>query len=310
MLNLTKKACLLLALPLLLAACSSGEPVVEETNRILVTPFDCTILPQENADTAVMLQNMISSQIVYLLQSAGVPAEQYVMDADTRAASAYASLMPASRSVGKGLLSGGGNIGIALPPDQAASTFFEEVTDWNTQVVPPRDMQQYGGQKQIAEDKAEAVSTTPMLPLDIRAKAMEEAKKRGFDYIIAGTISMVRTEVSPTVRVKDAERATVRAELNCAYQLIYVKKGNVTKAGAAQGRDAKTVRVQNGSLDDYHVVNALDKVLHQAVYNVSVKAGETLTDKKLAVVNTEAEVDEERSYYQDSPGKRLRPETE
>jgi hypothetical protein len=245
---------------------------------------------------------MLSGELVYLLQSAGTPASQYMPDTATRLALAegYAALLPASGSPGRALLSG-----FAPQPAvavQSGPVFFEEITADNSILVPPENRRQYG---------VEQPSPSSGLSLDLRDRAMELAAQRNFDYLVVGTVSMVRTEVSPPTKIGNVERASVRAEIHCAFQLLQVDNGNVVKAGAVSGFDAKTVAVGNNlNLNDYHLVSALDKVLQKAVHTAALKAAETLTGKRLDQLNTDLEVDEERTYYQDSPGKRLNPKQE
>jgi hypothetical protein len=218
------------------------------------------------------------------------------LDGAARAAQArdYAALLPASRSPGRELLAGA--LG-ASPPRISGGASLEPGADAPAD-APAADSRQYGG----------AAVDAP-LPKDIRQRALDEARERGFDYVVAGSIAMVRTEVSPTVTMAGAERATVRAELNSAFQLIYVKKGNVTKAGAADGRDALSVTMRSGRhLDDYQLVSALDKALRRAVNAAALRTAGVLAGRDLGVVSSELELEEERVYYQDSPGKRLRPE--
>lgn len=286
------------------------EPVrVSEKHRILVLPFTCNILPQENEATTMMLQNQLAAQIVYTLQFAGAPAEQYVLDMSNWAGSqpaSYASLLPTAYGPGGG--------GLPLPGKMNASnmaaTSFEEVTDWNSQVVPPRDSRQFGSPMGFM-----AVGDTDYTPVEPdaepkiyeqRQKILEEAKIRGYDYVLSGTIALVRTEVSPTVEIAGSERATLRSELNCAFQLLSVKNGRVGKAGAARGRDAKMVVVKEGSLNSYHLYSALDKVMHQSIFYTAKRVAENLADKKLDDALFRDEVEDDASYYQDSPGKRLR----
>lgn len=308
---------------LFLAACSKdavqpdeadlGPVTVDRTHRILVLPFTCTILPQENEATTTMLQNQLAAQIVYMLQSAGAPAEQYVQvirEGVNSQPASYASLLPTSYGPGGG--------GLPLPGKMSqssiAATSFEEVTDWNSVVVPPRDSRQFGTPMPYTavgdtDYKPVPASVEPKL-FEQRQKILEEARIRGYDYVLSGTIALVRTEVSPTVEIAGSERATLRSELNCAYQLLSTKDGRVGKAGAARGRDAKMVVVKEGSLNSYHLYSALDKVMAQAMFYTAKRVAEHLADKKLDDSLFKDELEDESTYYQDSPGKRLRPDTD
>lgn len=288
----------------------AADVSVSKVNRVLVLPFVCNILPQENEATTMMLQNQLSAQIVYMLQSAGVPSEQYLLNMDggySAQPASYASLLPTAYGPGGG--------GLPLPgkmsASDAAATSFEEVTDWDAVVVPPRDTRQFGS---MAYTAVGDVEYTPV-PVETRPKAFErreqilaEAKAHGYDYVLAGTIALVRTEVSPSVEIAGTERATIRAEINAAFQLLDVNDGKVGKSGSSSGRDAKMVVVKDGRLNSYHLYSALDKVMQEAVFYTAKRTAERLSDKKLDDSMLRDELEDEASYYQDTPGKRLRTE--
>lgn len=320
------KKLVVILMALMLAACSSkeapqpepvapeetGPVVLDHTRRILVLPFSCNILPQENASTTAMLQNQLSAQIVYMMQSAGIPSEQYVLDMNEGASAqpaSYASLLPTSYGPGGGGLPLPGKMSAA---DEAA-TSFEEVTDWDTVVVPPRDTRQFGTPMMgyMAVGDTEYVP----VPADVqpqqfeqRDKILKAAKEHGYDYVLAGTIALVRTDVSPTVEIAGTERATLRSEINCAFQLLDVNSGNIGKHGASRGRDAKMVVVKDSKLNSYHLYSALDKVMQQATFYTAKRVAEQLTEKRLDDSLFRDEREDEANYYQDSPGKRLRTE--
>jgi hypothetical protein len=227
-----KAALFLILLPLsALAACSAGQPQVEEEDRILVAPFDYPFISAENAARALRLRNMLAARIVYTLQGAGVPAEQYIP-------------------------------------------------------VEP-----------LAEEN----------PASLRLGALEAARERGFDYLVAGSIALERTELTPAVKVLGVDRSTARAEVDCAFQLIYVENGKITKAGTVSGRDARSVSLRDDRQNDAYLTGVMDKVLQESVNIAALRVAETLTGKDLSTVNSDFEVEEERAYYQDSPGKRLKP---
>lgn len=286
------------------------EPVrVSEKHRILVLPFVCNILAQGNEATAVMLQNQLSAQVVYMLQTAGVPAEQYQLDMNEWSSSqpaSYATLLP------RAFAPGGGGLPLAnMGSANMAATSFEEVTDWSAQVVPPRNVQQFGQPIPSAAvgdtDYSAAGAEKETKIYADRQKVLEEAKLRGYDYVLSGTIALVRTDVSPSIKIAGSERATIRSELNCSFQLLAVKDGGVGKAGSARGRDAKMIVVKDGALNSYHVYGALDKVMHQAIFQAAKHVAETLTDMSLTDLILKDEVQEEYEYYHDTPGKQLRP---
>lgn len=320
------KKLILTLMVLMLAACGSKEiepvavvdgpeafvPVtVSKTQRILVLPFACNILPAEDAATTRLLQNQLGAQLVYMLQSAGVPSEQYPVDMDSFSSSqpaSYALLLPTAYAPDGG--------GMPLPDNvkaaDTAATSFEEVTDWNVQVVPPRDTRQFGeAMPSEAIEDAEAIPQPQEIAaqnayLGERETMLNEAKKRGYDYVLTGTIALVRTEASPTIYISGSERATLRSELNCSFQLVSTEDGTVGRAGSARGRDAKMVVVKENKLNSYHLYSAFDKVMQQAIFNASRSIGEELVGKSLGDVLFRDEISNESSYYQDSPGKRLR----
>lgn len=327
------KKLLILIMALVLAGCADKEPevtqmpmledtgpvVVERTNRLLVVPFDCTVLTANNASTMLTLQNLVSSQLVYMLQLAGVPAEQYTDGLDKRIAEAnsYAALMPGGFSIGQGLLPGQNQPAAQSAQSSGPAISFEEVEDWNAQVVPPRNVRQYGEPIQavaiddtnmsvVSDDYVEA---EPQFGAE-RRKLLAEAKAQGYDYIVTGTIALVRTDVSPTVHIAGADRATVRCEINTAFQLISTETGKVRQNGAARGRDARLIKVTGEKLNSYHVYGALDKITHESVRNVAQSMAEKLSDKGLATLLANEEMEDEASFYQDTPGKRLKPKTQ
>lgn len=288
---------------------SAGRIAVDKRHRILVLPFACNILPRENEATTVMLQNRLSAQIVYMLQSAGVPSEHYALDMNDWSGpqpASYASLLPSAYGPGGGGMPLPGKMSAA----DAAATSFEEVIDWDAVVVPPRDTRQFGAPMAYTAvgdtEYAPVPAETQPKQFEQRQIILEEAKIRGYDYVLSGDIALVRTEVSPTVRIAGTERATLRAELNCAFQLLDVNDGKVGRAGAARGRDAKMVVVKESSLNSYHFYSALDKVMHEATFYTAKRVAEQLADKKLDDSLFKDELEDEATYYQDSPGKRLR----
>lgn len=326
------KKLLILILAMLLAGCADKEPevtqlpmpddsgpvVVERTNRLLVVPFDCTILMANNASTMLTLQNLVSSQLVYMLQLAGVPAQQYTGALDKRIAEAnsYAALMPGGFSIGQGLLPGQ-NQSAESSNAQASggpATSFEEVEDWNAQVVSPRNVRQYGDPIQAVAIGDTDMSVVAEAPAEAEPqfgaahqRLLADAKAQGYDYIVTGTIALVRTDVSPTVHIAGADRATVRCEINTTFQLISTETGKVRQNGAARGRDARLIKVTGEKLNSYHVYGALDKIVHESVRNATKGMAEKLSDKDLSALLANEEMEDEASFYQDTPGKRLKP---
>lgn len=312
----------IILMALMLAACGGKEAAqqpghlapnsvkVDKTNHILVLPFTCNILPAENAATAAMLQNQLSARIVYMLQSAGIASEQYILDVSNQypgQSASYASLLPASYGPGGGALPAPGKMDEA----QMAATSFIEVSDWDTQLVPVRDVREFGtaaAPTPVGDTDYEPLKAADAQPsfYGQRERIMEEAKARGYDYVLAGTIALVRTEVSPTIKIAGTERASIRSELNVAFQLLNVNNGSIGKSGAARGRDAKMIVVKESGLNSYHLYSALDKVMHQANFYTAKRIAEYLAERSLDDILSRDEINDEASYYQDSPGKRLR----
>lgn len=295
----------------------SKPVIVERSNRLLIAPFDCTILASD-PNTMLMLQNQVSSQLVFMLQLAEVPAEQHIDGMAERVADAraYASLMPGGYSIGQGLLPGRKPVeqpAQAVPSAQALgpATSFEEIEDWDAQVVPPRNIREFGNPAVgVAIDDTDLslqpVAEEPKLRAS-RQKLLEEARTQGYDYVVVGTISHIRTDISPTIFIGGAERATVRCEINIAAQLISTETGKVRQLGAARGRDGKMIVVREGELNGYHVYGALDKIVHESVKVATKRIAEQLANRSLDEYLTNEELANEADYYQDSPGKRLKP---
>lgn len=231
-----KGLCLSLALwiLLLLGACSSGSPVVEEENRILVASFAYAPAAFPNGEAAKAAP-ALAGHIVYALQSAGVPA--------------------------------------ALQSDLAGEDF-----------------------------------ASPGARLEALKRA---AGSGGFDYVVDGSIAEARVHISPAVTIGGAARGAVRAELSCAFQLIHVKSGNITKAGAAKGREDLALTLESwppqSAADEARLAQTQHAALLTSARKAALKVGAALSGKSLeeqAAVDNEQEIEEERSYYQDSPGKR------
>lgn len=316
-------------LGLLLAACSgkdvdptmlsgeqgsAGTVTVSKAHRILVLPFDCNIMPEGSEGTAILLQNQLSAQVVYMLQSASVPADQYILDTGGTRSLSYSTFMPDAYAPEGGVLPTPVNAGAS----GAAATSFEEVTDWDAVVVPPRDTRQFGTPIEYVEigdtdyaapAGADASAENKTGYLSRRDRIISEARENGYDYVVGGTIALVRTDVSPSIHVAGAERATIRTELNCSFQVIDAQDGKVVRAGAAKGRDAKMIMVKDDRLNTYHLQSALDKVMDQAIFYAAKKIAEEASGRNLDSVITKNLLEDEDAYYKDTPGKRLRSTT-
>ena len=272
----------------------------EKKRGILVAPFDCAVLPQEQSATTRLLQNMISAALVYHLQSAGVQAEQYLPEGAPRTpvAGDYAALLPPSRPAG-----GLGRLA-AVPIQEDGSVIIEDFPERSVPVVAPPDpgdTRQYGRDAWMMEERSFQPAPAS------REELLAMAEEKGFGHVLTGTIALVRTELSPGVYMGGKNRATAQAELGCAFQLLKSGEGVADKLWAASGRDIKSVILPDGGLDDYQAAQVLDKVMRQAVRLFSMQAAEFLTGKPMGQIANDMDAEEERAYYQDSPGKRLRP---
>ncbi|MCL1888912.1 MAG: hypothetical protein FWF99_00205 [Desulfovibrionaceae bacterium] len=277
---------------------ASGRKAEEKKRGILVAPFDCAVLPPEQSATTRLLQNMVSAALVYHLQSAGVQAEQYLPEGAPRVpvAGDYAALLPPSRPAG--------NLGslAAVPIQEDGSVIIEDLPERSVPIVAPRDpgdTRQYGRDAWMEEKFFQPVAAT-------REELLDIAKEKGFGHVLTGTIALVRTELSPGVYIGGKNRGTAQAELGCAFQLLRSGDGVADKLWAASGRDIKSVILPGGGLDDYQAAQVLDKVMRQAVRLFSMQAAEFLTGKPMGQMANDMDAEEERIYYQDSPGKRLR----
>ncbi|MDR2050710.1 MAG: hypothetical protein LBQ63_02940 [Deltaproteobacteria bacterium] len=142
---------------------------------------------------------------------------------------------------------------------------------------------------------------------DMRLNALEAARKRDFDYLVAGSIALERVELAPAVKVLGVDRSTAGAEVDCTFQLISVEDGSVTRSGAVSGRDSRSVSLRDERRNDEYLAGVMDKVLQESVNLAALRVAEALTGRRLGAVSSDFEVEEERAYYQDSPGKRLKP---
>ncbi|MDR1126113.1 MAG: hypothetical protein LBM64_08690 [Deltaproteobacteria bacterium] len=336
-----------LATPAASAAAGGNEFVLEPGARVLVLPFTCYILPSEYQDAQEAVLQSLESNLAYALQQQGVRArtERDGLAGGTGKAPAkspadvYLPLTPAS-SVSKseqgelkaeplreGQWDGeapNSHMMAGVPPAQFDDS---DIVPSGTLMLQPRAEQEKTGRgTPLAEEKEQAAGPAPTpassqdqardmenhdLGNEVIAQVMEEsgilqkAAQAGFDYILTGSVSFIQAELKPAVYAGNREVTSVRTAFSCSYRLLGTGDGKVAAFGSASGRSGKVVNLSQGNYGEEQINNSVSVVLNQSIQAAALRLASNLT-----APGTSGKADEDLSdqeYYQDSPGKRLKP---
>lgn len=314
---------------------------MEKGAKVLVLPFTCDILPEGSADTTDMLSKMISAQIVYNLQKVGMVADVYneqtvnrpvrnpymvtsntgpapsIPVSTTEAKPVEAETMQPLVPYAKPTPTNGDDTlrsysGKGRDNKGEAATNFIEVTDANTEIVAANSGRSYGKRnvqaptiKSGSGSKAQLASVAKSVDLSPQA-VQNHVAEGGYNYILSGTITHIETKLGGPARLGGADRITVRIDFGSTYQLFTADGGKVTSAGAIEANDAKMYTIR-GAVNNSTLTYPVERVLRNALTAAAEKIMCDVTGIDPAEFSADKAIEEERSYYQDSPGKMLKP---
>ena len=140
-----------------------------------------------------------------------------------------------------------------------------------------------------------------------RAKALKMAAEKGYDYVLAGNVIFLHSEVKPIQNAGKRSATTVRGEFASTYRLLEPEEGGIVASGAITGKAGKYVSLGNGVYNDSTINNAVSRVLNQTMSATARNMTAKMMNPEARFYNgvlDSMESDEE--YYRDSPGKMRR----
>ena len=324
------------------AATVDDDFVLEPGARVLVLPFTCYILPSEYQDAQESVMQSLESNLVYALQRQGLRAETE-KDAAGRGKTkasprpesppdVYLPLTPES-SVSRDargelkaepLRQGqweeetpNSHMMAGVPPVQLDDS---DIVPSGTLLLQPRAEQAESGRGTPLEaEKEQAVNADPGAGLEdhelgneVIAQVMEEsgitgkAAEAGFDYVLTGSVSFIQAELKPAVYAGNREVTSLRTVFSCSYRLLSTADGKVAAYGSASGRSGKVLNLSQGNFGEEQINNSVSVVLNQSIQAAALRLAQNLTLPGASTGSVEDRVSDQ-DYYQDSPGKRLKP---
>ncbi|MDR1243047.1 MAG: hypothetical protein LBM00_09760 [Deltaproteobacteria bacterium] len=146
---------------------------------------------------------------------------------------------------------------------------------------------------------------------------MELAKAGGYDYVLTASIVFLQAELKPAIQAGDRKMSSVRAQVRCSFRLTATDGSSRSFSGMSAGEAAKSIIAESaaknmldGDGDDaYQVIN---RAVIAAAQNTARKladpeSGDYDAAKSGGSPYGSGDVQTDSEYYQDSPGKRLKP---
>lgn len=115
-------------------------------------------------------------------------------------------------------------------------------------------------------------------------------------YTLSGRVTLVKMNLGNPTRIAGNIRIRAEAGLHCAYTIKESASGNVLVSDAVS-ISATSVTAANRDLDEELAV-LFEKVMEDSAAKIAARLSGGSTAENL--------IEDERSYYQDSPGKRLK----
>lgn len=116
-------------------------------------------------------------------------------------------------------------------------------------------------------------------------------------YTLEGRVTLVRENLSAPARIGGAIRIKVESVMHCTYR-VKDASGNTLISAIASGSSAKLASAQN-----------VDAIIADLMVKAMTNAAESIASRLSGVETVSSPTPHsEKSYYQDSPGKRLRKE--
>lgn len=323
-----------------LAATADDDFVLEPGARVLVLPFTCYILPSEYQDAQESVLQSLESNLVYALQRQGLRAatEKELAGQGKAGAKApadsppdvYLPLTPessVSRDAGGELKAEplrqgqweeetpNSHMMAGTPPAQLDDS---DIVPSGTLMLQPRAE---AGEAALGTALEQEKEPAPVKGADMEnhelgneviAQAMEEsgitgkAAEAGFDYVLTGSVSFIQAELKPAVYAGNREVTSVRTVFSCSYRLLSTADGRVAAFGSASGRSGKVLNLSQAHFGEEQINNSVSVVLNQSIQAASLRLAQNLTLPGAATGKVEDELSDQ-DYYQDSPGKRLKP---
>jgi hypothetical protein len=263
------------ALPVNASGAVKLRPVVEPNKQVLVLPFSSKLQQEEYQDIQESLLQTLEANITAALQTYGIGAEQYA------GAVADGSLKPGVPASGE-----------SPPPPAASSEPVGTVTPDEVQAAP------------------DAAPSAPAAELTL----LEQAKAGRYDYVLTGSIVFLQAEVKPAIQAGNRKMTSIRAQVSCSFRLTATDGSSRSFSGMSAGEDARSIINEGAERNTPLLVSGTSQVINRAII-----AAAQNTARKLAAPESgdgtasggspygAGDVQPEREYYQDSPGKKLRP---
>lgn len=277
---MTKKACqsLFLACVLLFPAARAIAATFPLPDDAVIDIRQFTLPESARSDSERNLPEALRLQIINALQQAGISVWIGRGSAPAAAESASSSVMKTTK--------------LAATPepdsDGTASREFDAPLDADTADPPPDIL----APPEENPDSApgEMVEETPPIA------AMPEPGAAPPTHILVGNVTLFRETVAAPTRIAGTIRVRAETSLHCVYKIIDAATGKVIISDAASGSSARvTAQTQD-----------IDAILaFQTVRALALTA--TNLANALSGNNVEKDAAQGREYYQDSPGKRLKP---
>lgn len=306
--------------------------------RVLVLPFTCYILPVEYQDAQGSVLQSLESNLVYALRQHGVEARTEKDGFDKKAPSASGSALESPDDVYLPLtpessLSKDARGGLKAEPLREGQWEKEAPNSHLMAGTPPAQLDDSdivpSGTLMLqprAESRAERAGTpleaekpapepeNAELGNQVIAQALGEsgitqkAARAGFDYILTGSVSFIQADLKPAVYAGKREVTSLRTAFSCSYRLLDTRDGKVAAFGSASGRSGKVLTLNQDTHSEEQINNSVSVVLNQSIQAAALRLADDLAapggaDRGENPASEPADHD----YYQDSPGKRLKP---
>jgi hypothetical protein len=276
------------------------RPVVEPNKQVLVLPFSSKVRQEEYQAIQYGLLQTLEANVTAALQGYGIGAEQY----SEAVADGGLKLVPrASGEVTPPLTADS-----ELAPASTAVTATPEGD--RTDGDPAEEEQSAAPEAQAWPD---AGQTAPAAPLSM----LELAKAGGYDYVLTASIVFLQAELKPAIQAGDRKMSSIRARVGCSFRLTATDGSSRSFSGMSAGEAAKSIIAEStaknmlaGDGDDAYQV--IDRAVIAAAQNTARKlaapeSGDYDAAKGGGSPYGSGDVQTDSEYYQDSPGKRLKP---